>query len=324
MGGLQNKILVIGACGQLGSELTAVLRQQYGESHVIASDVHLPAAGALCEGGIFEKLDVLDARRLGEVLNRHHITRIYVLAAVLSATGEKHPKFAWNLNINGLLHVLDAAVEKKIAQIFWPSSIAVFGPHTPSEHTPQFTITDPNTVYGISKQAGELWCDYYHKKHGLDVRSVRYPGLIGYQALPGGGTTDYAVDIYYKALEEKAYECFLSENTYLPMMYMPDAIRATLELMEAEADQIRVRTSYNLAGISFSPKEIAQSIQRFIPDFRISYRPDFRQQIADSWPRSIDDSVARQDWGWKPAYSLDQMTEDMLFNLRIKKAASEA
>jgi nucleoside-diphosphate-sugar epimerase len=322
MESLQDKILVIGACGQLGSELTAALRQTYGESNVIASDVHLPAAGPLCDNGIFEKLDVLDARRLSEVLNRHHITQVYVLAAVLSATGEKHPKFAWNLNINGLLHVLDAAVEKKIAKIFWPSSIAVFGPHTPPEQTPQYTVTDPNTVYGISKQAGELWCDYYHKKYGLDVRSVRYPGLIGYQSMPGGGTTDYAVDIYYKALEEKAYECFLSENTYLPMMYMPDAIRGTLELMEAEANQIRVRTSYNLAGISFSPEEIAQSIQTFIPDFRISYRPDFRQQIADSWPRSIDDSVARQDWGWKPAYTLEQMTEDMLLHLKHKKATA--
>jgi len=318
----KEKILVIGACGQLGSELTEALRDAYGESAVIASDVHLPPDNQ-CVRGPFEKLDVLDARRLGDVLGKYRISQVYVLAAVLSATGEKNPKFAWNLNMNGLLHVLDAAVEKHISKVFWPSSIAVFGPHTPAERTPQHTVTDPNTVYGISKQAGELWCSYYHAKHGIDVRSLRYPGLIGYRAMPGGGTTDYAVDIFYKALEGVPFPCFLSKDTYLPMMYMPDAIRATLELMEAEANRIQIRTSYNLGGISFSPAEIAQAIQKHIPDFQIIYQPDFRQQIADSWPRSIDDSAARQDWGWEPAYSLEQMTADMILNLRKKMGAVE-
>jgi nucleoside-diphosphate-sugar epimerase len=318
----KEKILVIGACGQLGSELTEALRDAYGESAVIASDVHLPPDNQFLRGP-FEKLDVLDGRRLGEVLGKHRISQVYVLAAVLSATGEKNPKFAWNLNMNGLLHVLDAAVEKHISKVFWPSSIAVFGPNTPPEQTPQHTVTDPNTVYGISKQAGELWCNYYYAKHGIDVRSLRYPGLIGYRAMPGGGTTDYAVDIFYKALEGVPFPCFLSKDTYLPMMYMPDAIRATLELMEAEANQIQIRTSYNLGGISFSPAEIAQAIQKHIPDFQITYQPDFRQQIADSWPRSIDDSAARQDWGWEPAYSLEQMTADMILNLRKKMGAVE-
>ncbi len=310
-----DNILVIGASGQLGSELTTTLREVYGEQRVIASDVNLPTK-KLADTGIFEKFDVLDVQQLGTLIDKYRITQIYHLAAMLSATGEKNPKFAWKLNVNGLLNVLDAAVEKKLSKIYWPSSIAVFGPHTPADHSPQHTIMDPNTVYGISKQAGERWCEYYFQHYGVDVRSLRYSGLIGYRALPGGGTTDYAVDIYHKALDGAPFECFLSENTYLPMMYMPDALRATIELMEADADRVKVRSSYNLAGLSFSPKELAQSIRKFIPDFNISYQPDFRQQIADSWPNSIDDSAARQDWGWQPAYTLDQMTEDMLVHLK--------
>jgi nucleoside-diphosphate-sugar epimerase len=310
-----DNILVIGASGQLGSELTTTLREVYGEQRVIASDVNLPTK-ELADTGIFEKLDVLDAQQLGALIDKYRITQIYHLAAMLSATGEKNPKFAWKLNVNGLLNVLDVAVEKKLSKIYWPSSIAVFGPHTPADHTPQHTIMDPNTVYGISKQAGERWCEYYFQHYGVDVRSLRYSGLIGYRALPGGGTTDYAVDIYHKALDGTPFECFLSENTYLPMMYMPDALRATIELMEADSERVKIRSSYNLAGLSFSPKELAQSIRKFIPDFNITYQPDFRQQIADSWPNSIDDSPARQDWGWQPAYTLDQMTEDMLVHLK--------
>ena len=310
-----DKILVIGANGQLGSELTGALRQAYGTDNVVASDVHQPTE----EAGIFEPLDVLDPSRLGAILDQHRITQVYLLAAVLSATGEQRPKLAWDLNVNGLLHVLDAAVEKKLAKVYWPSSIAVFGPRTPDQATPQHTVTDPGTVYGISKLAGERWCEYYFRKHGVDVRSLRYPGLIGYRAQPGGGTTDYAVDIYHKAAEGVSFECFLSADTRLPMLYMPDALRATLELMSADAGRVKVRSSYNLAGTSLSPRDFAQSIRKFVPNFQITYRPDFRQQIADSWPRSIDDTTARQDWGWRPAYDLDQMTEGMLTNLKRQK-----
>ena len=311
------KILVTGSAGQLGVELVTALRGVYGESNVLASDVREPAKNRKDELGLFEKLDVLNQVRLNEIVEKHKITQIYHLAAMLSATGEKHPKHAWQLNMQGLINVLDIALEKKLHKVYFPSSIAVFGPTTPKDQTPQFCAMEPTTVYGISKQAGEGWCNYYFRRYGVDVRSLRYPGLIGYKSMPGGGTTDYAVDIYHKALYSKQYECFLSEDTYLPMMYMDDAIKATLDLMHAEADKISVRTSYNINGMSFSPKEIAQSIQKIIPEFSISYQIDFRQAIADSWPNSIDDSQAQKDWGWKPEYDLDKMTQTMLENIKI-------
>jgi nucleoside-diphosphate-sugar epimerase len=319
MANTSDTVLVIGACGQLGSELTLELRNMYGGSNVVAADISAPKQADLRDSGPFEKVDVLDTKVLAELASKYKFKQIYHLAAVLSATGEKNPKFAWKLNMDGLFNVLDLALEHKVEKVYWPSSIAVFGPNTPRQNTPQHTIMDPNTVYGVSKQAGERWCEYYFEKYGLDVRSLRYPGLIGYKALPGGGTTDYAVDIYHKALEGETYECFLSENTYLPMMYMPDALKSTLDLMHAPAEQVKVRSSYNLSAMSFSPEEIAASIRKFIPDFKITYKPDYRQQIADSWPQSIDDSAAQQDWGWKPAYDLDAMTEDMLLNLKKMK-----
>ena len=308
-----DKVLVIGACGQLGSELTHGLAEVFGNQNVIASDISDPN-GAI-EGFAFESLDIMDADRLAEIVDQHKITQIYHLAAILSAKGEENPQWAWNLNMTGLLNVLEIAKEKNLKKIYWPSSIAVFGPNTPVDNTPQHTVMDPNTVYGISKQAGERWCEYYFEKYGVDVRSIRYPGLIGYKSLPGGGTTDYAVDIYHQALRGDHFECFLSEDTYLPMMYMPDAIKATIDLMEAPTEQVKIRSSYNVSAISFSPKEIVASIQKQIPEFTASYKPDFRQAIADSWPNSIDDSVARNDWGWQPAYDLDQMTADILKNL---------
>ncbi|UOR04987.1 NAD-dependent epimerase/dehydratase family protein [Hymenobacter aerilatus] len=310
-------ILVIGACGQLGLELTEALRQRYGAAQVIAADVRPPQQPELLQGGPFELLDVLDRARLFTLVQQYRPRQIYHLVAMLSATAEKHPQLAWKLNMDGLLNVLDAAVEHQVAQVYWPSSIAVFGPDTPRDNTPQLTVMNPNTVYGISKLAGEQWCEWYHKKYGLDVRSLRYPGLIGYKSLPGGGTTDYAVDIYHKAVAGENFECFLQEDTELPMMYMPDALRATLDLMHAPAEQIKVRSSYNLSGMSFSPQEIAASIRRHVPDFAVSYRPDQRQQIADSWPNSIDDAQARQDWGWQPEFDLDKMTADMLAHLAV-------
>lgn len=320
MANTPDTILVIGACGQLGSELTLALRDIYGGANVVASDVTPPRHADLRDSGPFEHVDVLDTKVLGELTSKYKLRQIYHLAAVLSATGEKNPKFAWRLNMEGLFNVLDLALEKQVERVYWPSSIAVFGPGTPRHNTPQQTIMDPNTVYGISKQAGERWCDYYFQKHGLDVRSLRYPGLIGYKALPGGGTTDYAVDIYHKALAGETFECFLSENTHLPMMYMPDALKATLDLMHAPSENIKVRDSYNLSAMSFSPEEITASIRKHIPDFDIVYKPDARQKIAASWPQTIDDSAAQQDWGWKPAYDLDAMTADMLHNLKKLKA----
>lgn len=310
------KILMIGACGQLGAELTIALREIHGHENVIASDINAPKMGFA--DGYFEHLNVLDAKMLGDIVDKRGITEIYNLAAILSAVGEMNPKFAWKLNMEGLLNTLDVAKEKKLDKVFWPSSIAVFGPSTPSENTPQNTTMNPDTVYGISKLAGERWCEYYHQKYGVDVRSLRYPGLIGYKGLPGGGTTDYAVDIYHKALAGQKFECFLSEDTYLPMMYMPDAIKSTVELMQADSNLIKVRSSYNLSAMSFSPKEIAESIKKYIPDFEISYTPDFRQAIADSWPGSIDDVQAQEDWGWQPNYDLDKMTADILKNLSVK------
>lgn len=312
---LKEKILVIGASGQIGVELTLALRKIYGNNNVIASD--LREQNPLLEGtGPYVSLDVMNKEMLHVQVIRQNITQIYLLAAILSATGEKNPNLAWHLNMQGLLNVLDIAREEKLHKVYWPSSIAVFGPTSPRQNCPQQTIIEPTTVYGISKYAGEFWCNYYFQRYGVDVRSLRYPGLISYKSAPGGGTTDYAVEIFHDALEEGSYQCFLKEDTYLPMMYMPDAIRATIELMEAPADKVSIRTSYNISGMSFSPKEIAAEIKKHIPDFTIKYEPDYRQQIADSWPQSIDDSVARKDWGWKEDYDLGAMTKDMLDNLR--------
>ena len=309
------KILVIGASGQIGVELTLALRKIYGEGQVIAAD--LREQNPLLAGtGPYVSLDVMNKEMLHVQVIRQNITQIYLLAAILSATGEKNPSLAWNLNMQGLLNVLDIAREEKLHKVFWPSSIAVFGPSSPRQNCPQQTIIEPTTVYGISKYAGEFWCHYYWQRYGVDVRSVRYPGLISYKSEPGGGTTDYAVDIYHQALQKNKYTCFLKEGTYLPMMYMPDAIRATIELMEAPQKSVGIRTSYNLSAMSFSPQEVAASIRTHLPDFSISYSPDYRQQIADSWPQSIDDSVARSDWGWKEEFDLTSMTADMLKNLR--------
>ena len=309
-----DKILVIGAAGQLGSELTSSLADQFGEDKVIATDLRATAFEQFpfCR---FEVLDVMDKDALGALVMKEKVTQIYHLAAVLSATGERNPQFAWQLNMNSLLHVLDLAKECGLDKIYWPSSIAVFGPSTPKVNTPQYCEKDPNTVYGISKLAGEGWCKYYFEKYGVDVRSLRYPGLIGYKSLPGGGTTDYAVDIYHKAIAKQPFTCFLREDTYLPMMYMPDAIKATLDLMNAPKEAVKIRSSYNLAGMSFSPKEIFASIKKEVPNFEINYKVDFRQSIADSWPDSIDDKNARADWGWKPSYDLDSMSKDILANL---------
>lgn len=309
----KQKILVIGAGGQLGSELTAALRRRHGRENVIATDIKDP--GGMASEGFFQILDVLDQKKLSEVIHRNEITQIYHLAAVLSATGEKNPRFAWQLNMNGLIHVLDASVEHKVQKVYWPSSIAVFGPTTPRQLTPQDTIMDPTTIYGISKLAGERWCDWYHRRHGVDVRSLRYPGLIGYKSKAGGGTTDYAVDIFFKALKENKYTCFLKPDTYLPMMYMDDAIKATLDLMDAPAGKVKVRSSYNISAMSFCPAEIAALIARQIPGFSITYEPDFRQAIADTWPQSVDDSRARMDWGWQPGFGLEEMVSDILSKL---------
>ncbi|MBL7859419.1 MAG: NAD-dependent epimerase/dehydratase family protein [Cyclobacteriaceae bacterium] len=309
----KQRILVIGAGGQLGSELTQGLWNLYGKENVMATDVK-DAEGVLATGN-FEILDVLQQDQLFNLVRKNQITQVYHLAAILSATGEKNPKFAWHLNMDGLINVLDAAVEYKIEKVYWPSSIAAFGPTTPKIKTPQHTVMDPTTIYGISKQAGERWCEWYFKNHGVDVRSLRYPGLIGYKTKPGGGTTDYAVDIFFKALSDKKFECFLKPDTYLPMMYMDDAVKATLDLMEAPAEKIKIRSSYNVAGMSFCPAEIAAEIKKHIPEFEITYHPDFRQAIADSWPKSINDSEARIDWGWEPQFDLTRMTKEILENL---------
>ncbi len=318
---VKEKILVIGASGQIGVELTLALRKIFGNSSVVASD--LREENDLLKGtGPYVSLDVMNKEMLHVQVIRQNITQIYMLAAILSATGEKNPNLAWHLNMQGLLNVLDIAKEEKLHKVYWPSSIAVFGPTSPRENCPQRTIIEPTTVYGISKYAGEFWCNYFHQRFGVDVRSLRYPGLISYKSSPGGGTTDYAVEIFMDAVEEKKYKCFLREDTYLPMMYMPDAIRATIELMEAPANKISVRTSYNISSMSFSPKEIAAEIKKQIPEFAITYQPDYRQAIADSWPRSIDDSVARQDWGWKEEYGIEKMTVDMIRNLQEMKGGN--
>ncbi len=315
MSASNDKILIIGAGGQIGVELTENLSTIYGSSNVIASDLKV---SPYLPNNPFEILDALDKNALFEIVKKHGITHVYHLAALLSATGEQNPMFAWKLNMESLFHVLDLAKEKHIKQIYWPSSIAVFGPTTPQINTPQYTVMEPSTIYGISKQAGERWCEWYFKKFGVDVRSIRYPGLIGWKSAPGGGTTDYAVHIFYEALKTGTYESFLSENTTLPMMCMEDAIRATLEIMHAPAEKIKIRSSYNLSGLSFSPKEIADEIRKHIPNFKMSYKPDFRQQIADSWPKSIDDSSARIDWGWKEKYNLEALVKAMLDNLKTK------
>jgi nucleoside-diphosphate-sugar epimerase len=308
------KILLLGSCGQIGVELTLALRAQYGNDAVIATDIK--EEHPLLKGsGPFYQVDVMDINAVLALVKKESITQIYLLAALLSATGEKMPLKAWDINMTSLLQILELSVQEKIAKVYWPSSIAVFGSTTPKQATPQKTIIEPETVYGISKYAGENWCQYYAKRYGLDVRSIRYPGLISWKSLPGGGTTDYAVDIYLQALAQKKYTCFLSEHTYLPMMYMDDAIRATIELMEAPAAQLTTRLAYNISAMSFSPKEIAASIQQHIPDFTIDYAPDFRQQIADGWPQSIDDTLAQKDWNWKAAFDLEKMTAKMLENL---------
>ena len=314
---MNTKILIIGACGQIGSELTAKLREIYGLDNVIASDIR-KGEQKVFETGPFELVDAMNYDQVADLVEKHQVTDVYLMAALLSATAEKNPAFAWDLNMNSLFHVLNLAKAGKIKKIFWPSSIAVFGPTTPRINTPQYTVMEPSTVYGISKQAGERWCEYYFNKFGVDVRSIRYPGLISWTTPPGGGTTDYAVDIYYKAIEEKKYTCFLSEQTALPMMYMDDAIKATISIMQAPAEQIKIRSSYNLSAISFTPAEIAESIKKRIPEFTISYEPDFRQAIADSWPASIDDSSARNDWGWHNDYDMEKMTDTMLTNLSNK------
>lgn len=312
---MAKKILILGACGQIGTELTMALREKNGAENVIASDIR-EGNEKMMSSGPFEILDATNYQAIEDVVMYYEIDEVYLMAAMLSATAEKFPMRAWNLNMNSLFNVLNLAKERKIDKIFWPSSIAVFGPNTPKEDTPQHTLMEPSTVYGISKQAGERWCEYYFKKFNVDVRSVRYPGLISWKTQPGGGTTDYAVEIYHKALANKNYTSFLSEETLLPMMFMDDAIRATISLMETDSKNISIRSSYNLSAMSFSPKEIAASIAEQIPDFSINYEPDFRQAIADSWPSSIDDSKAREDWKWKHEFDLNRTTLTMLENLR--------
>jgi nucleoside-diphosphate-sugar epimerase len=312
-------ILVLGASGQIGTELTQKLRTLYGSEHVIASDIR-EADSETMVSGPFEIIDATDKDTILTIIKKYKVTQVYLLAAMLSGTAEKFPQKAWNLNMNSLLAVLDIAKEKHIEKVYWPSSIAVFGPTTPKENTPQKTIMEPSTVYGISKLSGDFWCNYYHEKFGVDVRSLRYPGIISWKTKPGGGTTDYAVDIYFKALEENKYECFLSENTRLPMMYMNDAVDATIQLMQAKPQEIKIRNGYNLAAIDFTPKEIAAEIKKHIPDFEITYKPDFRQEIADSWPQSIDDSKARKDWNWEHKFNLKSMTEDIIKSLVPKKS----
>mgnify|MGYP003664862866 FL=1 len=312
---MSETILIIGACGQIGSELTQKLREIYGNDNIVASDIR-DGKEDLMNSGPFEILDATDKERILKVVQKYKVTQVYLMAAMLSATAEKYPQKAWELNMNSLLGILELAKDKHIKQVYWPSSIASFGPTSPKINTPQKTVMEPTTVYGISKLAGEHWCNYYHNRYGVDVRSIRYPGIISWKTKPGGGTTDYAVDIYFKAVENQSYECFLSENTRLPMMYMQDAIDATIKIMQTDAATIKTRTSYNLAAISFTPKEMAAEIKKHIPKFEITYKTDFRQQIADSWPQVIDDSNARKDWKWNHQFDLELMTKEMLKNLQ--------
>ncbi len=313
---MNQKILIIGSSGQIGTELVLKLRQIYGNENVIASDIR-KANYEVMESGPFELLDVMNKDDIYEVVEKYNIKQVYLMAAMLSAIAERNPKKAWDLNMNSLFNILDLAKDKVIDRIFWPSSIAVFGPDTPKEETPQNTIIKPITVYGISKLAGENWCAYYHDKYGVDVRSVRYPGIISYKTTPGGGTTDYAVEIFYEAIRRKSYASFLTKNTTLPMMYMDDAIDATIKLMQA--DNTGEYIAYNIAALSFSPKELAVAIQKYIPEFEMNYKPDTRQEIADSWPKSIDDSKANNDWDWKAKIDLDQLVKSMLQGLHYLK-----
>ena len=312
---MEKRILIIGASGQIGNELTMYLRNMYSNQNVIASDIR-EASSIVMESGPFEILDAMNAKAIEEIVTNYKITDVYLMAAMLSATAEKYPIKGWDLNMTSLFNVLNLAKDKKIEKVFWPSSIAVFGPTTPKTNTPQHTIMEPATVYGISKQTGERWCEYYHKRYSVDVRSIRYPGLISYKTPPGGGTTDYAIEIFHKAIENKKYTCFLNAQTALPMMFMDDAINATVNIMLAPPQKIKIRNAYNLAALSFNPQELAASIQKHIPDFTINYKPDFRQAIADSWPASIDDAVARKDWGWQHTIDLDKMTKIMIDNLK--------
>jgi nucleoside-diphosphate-sugar epimerase len=310
------KTIIIGACGQIGTELVLELRRKRGVDSVIAADVK-DEAPKILSSGPYVRMDILDRNKVREFLINEGIDEVYLLAALLSATAEKHPDFAWRLNMEGLFTILDLAKEGFVKKIFWPSSIAVFGPSTPRVKTPQFTITEPTTIYGISKLAGERWCEYYHLKHGVDVRSIRYPGLISYTSLPGGGTTDYAVDIFYQAKLKNQYTSFLRSDSALPMMYMQDAIRATIELMEADPKDLKVRSSYNIAGCSFTPKELAEEIKKHLEDFQITYQPDFRQDIADSWPISIEDSAAKKDWNWSARFGIREIVTEMLENINV-------
>ena len=312
---MKDTILVIGSSGQIGTELVIKLRKMYGNHHVVASDIR-PSSIEIMQSGPFEELDIMNHVRLHKIVKKYNVTQVYLLAALLSATAEKNIELGWSLNMRSLSHVLDLGREKVVKKIYWPSSIAVFGPSTPQIMTPQYTIMDPNTVYGISKLAGERWCEYYFNKFGVDVRSIRYPGLIGWKAAPGGGTTDYAVHIFHEALKHEKYESFLNPDTTLPMMYMLDAIRAAIQLMEAPAEQVKIRSSYNVGGLSFNPKEIAAEIRRHLPTFEISYKEDYRQPIANSWPQSIDDSHAQDHWGWKAEYNLSKITDEMMSNLK--------
>lgn len=312
---MQDRILVLGASGQIGTDLVEKLREDYGDANVVATDLRQPSAQQL-EKGPFETLDATDGIRTLEIIKKHGITQVYHLVAMLSATAEKMPMKGWDLNMNSLFNILELAKDGYLKKTYWPSSIAAFGPTTPKEATPQYTVMDPGTVYGISKLAGELWCEYYFKKYGVDVRGLRYPGLISYKANPGGGTTDYAVDIFHKAVAGEQYECYLSENTKLPMMYMPDAIKATIGIMEAPAEQVKIRTSYNVSAFSFDPQELYQAIKAEMPDFEMTFAIDERDKIASGWPQSIDDAEARQHWGWQPDYSLQEMVKDMLHQLK--------
>jgi len=309
------KILVTGACGQIGTLLTAELQRLYGFDNVVASDIRSTATFDC----LYEQLDVTDANKLFYLISKYQITEIYHLAAILSAKGEANPIFTWNINMNGLLNILEAARNYQLDKVFYPSTIAVFGLSISKSDTPQWSNLTPETVYGISKAAGENWCNYYYKKHGVDVRSIRYPGIISWDTMPGGGTTDYAVEIFHEALANGHYSSYIDKDTALPMMYMPDAIRATLQLMNASKDQIRVRTSYNVTAMSFDPKELAGEIQKHLPHFTIEYNPDFRQEIAAGWPASIDDQEARKDWGWTENYNLEAMVKDIIENLTHTK-----
>ncbi|MDG2505384.1 MAG: NAD-dependent epimerase/dehydratase family protein [Crocinitomicaceae bacterium] len=309
-----SKILIIGSCGQIGIELVLELRKIYGNQNVIASDIKEEYPISIA-GGPYYQLDIMNVQKLKAIVKENDIKEIYLLAALLSATAEKKPLFAWDLNMQGLFNVLELAKDKLINKVFWPSSIAVFGSNSPANRTPQHTVMEPSTVYGISKLAGERWCEYYHNKYGVDVRSIRYPGLISYKSAPGGGTTDYAVDIFIQALKSKNYTCYLRKDAKLPMMYMSDAIRATIEIMEAPPSSIKIRSSYNLSGISFDPNEITNAIRREIPEFKIKYEPDFRQQIAESWPNSVDDSCAKTDWKWENKVGLQEIVKKMLKGL---------